>query len=49
MTDHFAELGCDICHELETRAREMALVKEIAAKYGVSPQDLYQSFTQTTP
>lgn len=49
LTDHFAELGCDIHHELETRAREMALVKEIAAKYGVSLQDLYQSFTQTTP
>ena len=49
LTDHIAELGCDIHHELETRAREMALVKEVAAKYGVSPQDLYQSFTKTDP
>ena len=49
LTDHFAELGCDINHELETRAREMALIRETAAKYGIAPQDLFQSFTQSTP
>ena len=49
LTDHFAELGCDINHELETRAREMALIRETAAKYGLAPQDLFQSFTQSSP
>lgn len=49
LTDHFAELGCDIRHELETRAREMSLIQETARKYGLSPQDLYQNFTRSDP
>ena len=48
LTDHFAELGCDIRHELETRAREMVLVREIASKHGLAPQDLFQSITNNT-
>lgn len=45
LSDHFAELGMDIHEELENRAREMCLVRETAARYGLAPQDLYASFT----
>lgn len=54
LSDHFAELGMDIHEELENRAREVKLIQDIAAKYGISPQALFDSFhapanTPTTP
>ncbi len=53
LSDHFAELGCDVNAELENRAREMKLVQDIAAKYGLSPQLLFAAFvsgdTSTPP
>ena len=48
LSDHFAELGCDINHELETRAREMALIRDIAARYQLNPQDLCQYYIPST-
>lgn len=44
LSDHFAELGMDINEELENRAREMKLIRDIAAKYGLQPQSLFDSF-----
>lgn len=41
LTDHFAELGMDIHEELENRAREMCLIRDIAQKYGIDPQALF--------
>ncbi len=41
LTDHYAELGMDITEELENRAREMALIKEIAQRYNLSPKDIF--------
>ena len=44
LSDHFAELGMDFHEEIENRAREMQHIKETAAKYGISPQLLFDSF-----
>lgn len=53
LSDHFAELGMDIHEEVENRAREMTLIRDTAAKYGLPPQLLFDSFVQqpqtTTP
>ncbi len=44
LSDHYAELGMDIHEEVENRAREMVLIRETAAKYGLPPETLYASF-----
>ena len=44
LSDHFAELGMDFHEEIENRAREMHHIKETAAKYGIPPQLLFDSF-----
>ncbi len=49
LSDHYAELGCDIRHEVETRAKEMALIRDTAARYGLNPQDLFQTLTDSPP
>jgi len=45
LTDHYAEQGMDITEELENRAREMALIKELAQEYDISPTDLFATIT----
>ena len=41
LTDHYAELGMDINEEIENRAREMALIRDTAARYNINPKDLF--------
>ncbi len=47
LSDHYAELGMDVHEEVENRAREMVLIRETAAKYGLPPETLYASFYGT--
>lgn len=47
LTDHYAELGMDIHEEVENRARELRLIQDTAAKYGLPPQLLFDSFRNT--
>ncbi|MFI3243762.1 MAG: hypothetical protein R3Y56_05880, partial [Akkermansia sp.] len=46
ITDHYAKLGMDITEELENRAREIALIHTLAAKYNISPKDLFATITE---
>ena len=41
LTDHYAELGMDITEEVENRAREMATIRDTAARYNIHPKDLF--------